>query len=173
MFHRFGFYYLPSETCINEDCVCGIIEIPRPHTMASNAAWESSPEYIAWKAKQQVVAESKSASDSAQSGSAAPGDTKKSRRKRQAKTEAVVVAGEGAKPAKKPRAKKQQVVASATGDETQKKNMGAARKIREKGKKDNALDKIPSSNKPPKTDAENAVAQEQIRVFSDMLMRSL
>jgi hypothetical protein len=143
---------------------------------AANAAWESSPEFAAWKAKQQVVAESKSAADAAESGRAAAAPEKKQRKKRAAKTESVAEVADAAPKAAPPAAKKkrqQQVVAPATGDETDPKNMGGARKIRQRGKKDNALDKIPSSNRPPKTDAENAAAQAQVNIFTDMMMKAI
>lgn len=130
---------------------------------ASQASWESSPEYAAWKANQhQVVAGSKSEAKSGEPGAAAAGDTKKPRKKRAAKTELV---GETKAVAKQQKSK--QVV------EEGKEQFGAARKIREKGRKKNALDRIPSSNQPPKNDEENAIAQAQIKVFSEMLMKSL
>jgi hypothetical protein len=54
-----------------------------------------------------------------------------------------------------------------------KEETGKARKIREKGRKNNPLDNIPSSNTPPMTEEENKECHFQVREFTDNFMTVL
>jgi hypothetical protein len=115
----------------------------------------SSPEYAAFQARNAAAAVETSA----------PGGPKVQagkRKKASPVTEAVSVA----KAASGKKAKT--TVSSAIKEET-----GKARKIRDKGRKNNPLDNIPSSNVPPMSEEENKECHFQVREFTDNFMTVL
>jgi hypothetical protein len=111
---------------------------------------------------------------------AAPSETVKPPRKQRKQLETV---------AKAPRKKRATPVSEVTAavskrengkkaktvkeDMSDKPQFGKARKIREKGARRNALDKIPSSNKPPTTEEENKEAHYVATQFANDFLRVL
>lgn len=121
--------------------------------------FHSSPEYAAFLARQSATA----LETSAPGGAKVPAGKRK---KSSPVSEAVAVVK--AAPSKKIKKEVAEQDEKSGREET-----GKARKIREKGRKNNALDKIPSSNVPPMSDEDNKQAQAKADQFASDFMTVL